>query len=434
MEKKSINIVPKNDVALLSRNPSNARIIAAANTMFLQTRVLSITLYIVAWIPLIASFTFQFISNLGQYTYVCSLISLFISVLTQVLSTSMNSHKERAVLVTQLYEANITSTTLARIEYDRESTNEANEYALRKGNRFNMSKFKSYYQVPLSLSNKYCYLYTQRIKVTEDRYLIGKNRIFMGTMMFLVGIGLSVLIVLLNTIFKSEDYDSVANILPLLVSLYPVLVPLITSFTESSASNKRAIKIAADIDNFFADHDKTSARLERFNYYIQALMYEYRVKLKPIPIIVKKLSSKKLRTVRIGCSERFVQATLDLEGNQNFGKMLNGSFNKVFFKTIESSDETGSKKASEAEVIDLILQKNSAAALKKELHIDNTKHKTSSKQVDNKKIDSKKTNTKTTEIKKSSTKKQVKTTKPKEQVNSNKKVVSKKDTTKKTKK
>lgn len=402
MENKSsnnnLNLTPHNDVALLSRNPSNARIIAAANTMLAQARTINVTLYIFAWIPLIASFIIPYFAD-AKYSYICSFISLFISILTQVLSTSMNSHKERAVLVTQLYEANITSTTLARIEYDRESTNEANEYALRKGNRFNMEKLKSYYQVPLSLPNKYCYLYTQRIKVSEDRYMLGKNRIFLAAMMFIIGIGISAVIVLLNTVFKPKDFSNFETILPLIISLYPVLVPVITSFTEAAASNKRAIKIAADIDNYFADHDKSMARLERFNYYIQALMYEYRVKLKPIPLIIKKLAARKLKVVRLGCTERFMQSTMELEGNKNVGKMLNGSYNKVYFTTVQNTNDN-SKKANEGELIDLVLQKKTAASIKKEFNINNSKKKNvpknsdkAKKELDQKKKDSSKKKT-----------------------------------------
>ncbi|HBD06431.1 MAG TPA: hypothetical protein DCY93_03360 [Firmicutes bacterium] len=342
---------PQNEVASLSRNPANARIIAAASTMLMQTRAINIALYLSAWVPLIASFFVD-----AKFSYVCSCISLLINILTQVLSTAMNAHKERAILVTQLYYANITSMTYSRIEYDRESTNEANEYASRKGNKFNMAKYRNYCSVPLSLPNKYCYLYLQRIRVAEDKYLLGKNRIFLAIMMFLVGIGITAMIIVMNTVVHADNFIA---IFAQVISLYPVVIPIITSFTEAAASSKRCVKIAADIDNYFAEHNKANDRFERFNYYIQSLMFEYLVKLRPIPLFLKKLSSRRLKTLRLGCSERFIQATIDYEGNKKLGKMINGSFNKVYFTPLDQDGQEYNPNSDyDPEYLDLVMQKN----------------------------------------------------------------------------
>lgn len=317
-----------NQVRIRSHLTQNARIAQAADRMMMEVRAINAALYLVAWLPALLVFVVP-----EKFQFVCSAVSLFLNVVTQVTDTAMYNHKERAIMVLQLYEANITNTIYARIEYDRESTNETYEYSLRKSKIKDTPKFFNYYVVPDSVEEKYAYLYTQRRVVAENRYLLGKWRIYLAIMMFTIAAIATGLIIFVSFTFEY----SLTSIIPQVVCFWPVLIPIVTKFNEAGASSKRCVKISADIDNFFADHDRSAVRLERFNYYIQSLMFEFRLKLGPIPYSFRYLFSHKLRIMQIGICERFLQAVYDLEGNTSLGKMKNAAFIEAEIKTVDAA-------------------------------------------------------------------------------------------------
>lgn len=319
----------QNQVAIREKLNQNASLAQASQLMLKEVRLINDTLYLITIIPLVLVFIVD-----SQYSYICSAVSLFLNILTAVLQTTMNNHKEKAILVLQLYEANITNTIYARIEYDRESTNEAYEYR-HKAKAERNARFHKMYIVPDNVEEKYAYLFTQRSVVAENRYLLQKYRILLATAMFLLAGGAIALITILNILHYQQTSD-ISQIIPQVVCFYPVVVPLITTFTEAAASIKRAVKISADIDNFFADHDKSNIRLERFNYYVQSLMFEFRLKLRPIPILYKRCFTRKLRSMQLRVCERFIQAIYDLEGLNTFGKMKNSAFIDAEIKTIDA--------------------------------------------------------------------------------------------------
>lgn len=319
----------QNQVAIREKLNQNASLAQASQLMLKEVRLINDTLYLITIIPLVLVFIVD-----SQYSYICSAVSLFLNILTAVLQTTMNNHKEKAILVLQLYEANITNTIYARIEYDRESTNEAYEYRHKAKAERNV-KYHKMYVVPDNVEEKYTYLFTQRSVVAENRYLLQKYRILLATAMFLLAGGAIALITILNILHYQQTSD-ISQIIPQVVCFYPVVVPLITTFTEAAASIKRAVKISADIDNFFADHDKSNIRLERFNYYIQSLMFEFRLKMRPIPILYKRCFTRKLRSMQLRVCERFIQAIYDLEGLNTFGKMKNSAFIDAEIKTTDA--------------------------------------------------------------------------------------------------
>ena len=279
-----------------------AKFYYTSQKMFFALKASRAFLYTVAIIPIILTL----IPSVSErYAFICSLVSFGLAILNEALSSFLNSYKKKAIMVYQLYETGITGSQFSKIEYDRETTNDLNELAIRKGIAQVRRQEKLYHvDVPDEISDDYSYLYLCRKSAATTNYLL--SRIFYIYFFSLIAIAACFVVAIF---FKSETIEY----LTLIITLYPVVGPIIKACGKCKECMKDCTKICADIDNYFADGDISLERLARMYYYIQSLEFEMMLNRPTIFNGYQKLFKKGTDTLQEGVTQRFLSAIVELK-------------------------------------------------------------------------------------------------------------------------
>lgn len=301
----------KNKAKERAQKEEFAKFYYASQKMFSDLKASRIVLYVIALIPVVLSFI-PAVS--GIYVFVSSLVSFGLSLLNEALTSFLTEYKKKAIMEHQLYETGITGTEFSKIEYDRETTNEVNELAIRKGLP-RMRNMDSYYDVniPDDIADEYSYLYLCRRSAATTKYLL--SRIFYIYMFFLILVAVGFVVAVF---FKSETIEY----LTLLITFYPVISPIIKASGSCKECMRNCTKICADIDNFFADGDDSFERLARMHYYAQYIEFEMMTNRPTIFNGYRALFKKGVADLEEGVTTRFKQAIVELKGKAMMHKGL----------------------------------------------------------------------------------------------------------------
>lgn len=293
-----------NKVSLRCQRESSAKFHYASQKMFNELKVLKVTLYLLAIVPVVLQLIPKFSEN-STLSFLYTLISFSLTVLTEVLSSFMTKHKKNAILEYQLYESEITGSTFSKIEYDRESTNALNELGIRKGLP-KARKHSTFYvtNVPEDISDDYSYLYLCRKNAATTNFLLG--RIFVFYMLFIV----LILIGFAGCMFIKKN---TSEYLKLIIGFYPLVLPLIKDSLACKEAQRGCVKICADIDNFFADGDDSIERLARFYYYVQNIEFEMMNDRPTMYSLFNKLFKRGINILQDGVTYRFKDAVDELK-------------------------------------------------------------------------------------------------------------------------
>lgn len=296
-----------NKVLLNENKERNIQIYRSSQKMATESKLAKIILYVVNFIPLILVLTQDlfgkdpYTSNLVKFS--SSAVSLILNILTELISNIIANHKEKSVLLAQLFETQITGRTLSKMEYDRETTNELYELAIRKGALKKEKKYTGAYDVPQEIDDKYAYLFINRYIAAENRFLLDKLQIIYGVVIAVVSI--LFIFFLANMNMTEAVYY--------FVCFWPVIIPVVRNFSKCSKNKKQCVKISADIDNFFAEGDDSAEKLYRFNAYIQSISFELRNNLVVIPTTLRLLLSFQIKVLDVGVTNRFIEAVYQFE-------------------------------------------------------------------------------------------------------------------------
>ena len=286
-----------------------AKFYYTSQTMFFCLKAARVFLYAVAVIPIILTLI-PSVSTV--YAFVCSLVSFGLSILNEALSSFLNGYKKKAIMEYQLYETGITGSHFSKIEYDRETTNDLNELAIRKGISQVRAQEKLYtVEVPDEISDDYSYLYLCRKSAATTNYLL--SRIFYIYFFALLGIAA---IFIVAMFFKQEMFAY----LTLIITFYPVVSPIIKACGKCKECMKDCVKICADIDNYFADGDISLERLARMYYYVQNLEFEMMLNRPVIFNVFKKLFKTGTQNLEEGVTARFEAAIVELKSKSMMQK------------------------------------------------------------------------------------------------------------------
>ena len=296
----------KNKVKERCQRVEIAKFYYTAQKMFTDLKVSRGILYVVAIIPVILAF----IPATAKAALVLSVISFGLSLLNDGLSSFLTGYKKKAIMAYQLYETGITGSDFAKIEYDRESTNDLNELAIRKGLPQMRGREKLHEpSVPDDISDDYSYLYLCRKSAATTNYLL--SRIFYIYFIFLIIIAAG--FALAFAIFASNGGEATVY-LTLLITSYPIVSPIIKACGKSKECMKDCIKMCADIDNFFADGDTSLERLARMYYYVQTLEFEMMTNRPAIYGLFTTIFKKGTDDLEEGVTFRFLEAIIELKG------------------------------------------------------------------------------------------------------------------------
>lgn len=292
----------KNRVKERCQKEEFAKFYYTSQKMFFTLKALRVVLYVLAVIPVILTF----IPSVSvTYVFICSIISFGLSILNEALTSFLNEYKEKAIMEFQLYETGITGSEFSKIEYDRETTNELNELAIRKGTAQMRSAEKLHtVDVPDDISDDYSYLYLCRKSAATTNYLL--SRIFYIYFFSLIAIAVCFVVAVF---FKNETIE----FLTLIITFYPVVSPIIKACGKCKECMKDCTKICADIDNFFADGDVSLERLARMHYYVQNLEFEMMTNRPVIYNLFKKIFQKGTDNLEEGVTIRFREAIVELK-------------------------------------------------------------------------------------------------------------------------
>ncbi|MCH5159576.1 MAG: hypothetical protein J1F66_01840 [Clostridiales bacterium] len=299
----------KNRVKERSRKEEFAKFYYASQKMFFDLKASRVLLYVIALVPIVLSFI-PAVSN--QYVFICSIISFGLSLLNESLTSFLNEYKKKAVMEYQLYETGIAGTEFSKIEYDRETTNEVNELAIRKGLPQMRGK-DAYYDVnvPEEIPDEYAYLYLCRRSAATTKFLL--SRIFYIYLFFLIMVAVGFVVAVF---FKSETIEY----LTLLITFYPVVSPIIKACGKCKECMRDCTKLCADIDNYFADGDVSLERLARMHYYVQYIEFEMLTNRPTIYTVFKKMFSRGVADLEEGVTIRFERAIVELKGKSMMQK------------------------------------------------------------------------------------------------------------------
>ena len=295
-----------NRVAANCKKESNAKFYYASQKMFLESKALKITSFIITIIPIILSLATKGGHNTA--VFVTTMISFAFAVTLELLSSFTTTHKERSVLLRQLYSAGITGSTFSKIEYDREQTNFLNELAIRKAEAV-ISTVKDFHveNVPKEIDDKYAYLYICRTNAASNNYLMSRMYAFyIASLVLIVGLFISFAFVKNNTF----------EFLQLIIQFYPLILPVIRNINSCHKATKYYIKISADIDNYFASKNKSSEKRARFISYIQGLEFEAMRENPEKYKIFEKMFSGGLKKLNRGVTNRFIDAVEVFDGKK----------------------------------------------------------------------------------------------------------------------
>ena len=277
--------------------------------MFFDLKASRVLLYIIALVPVVLSFI-PAVSS--QYVFICSVISFGLSLLNESLTSFLNEYKKKAVMEYQLYETGIAGTEFSKIEYDRETTNEVNELAIRKGLP-QMRNKDTYYDVNVTedIPDEYAYLYLCRRSAATTKFLL--SRIFYIYLFFLILVAVGFVVAVF---FKEHT----SEYLMLLITFYPVVSPIIKACGKCKECMRDCTKMCADIDNYFADGDISLERLARMHYYVQYIEFEMLTNRPTIYTVFKKIFHKGVEDLEEGVTIRFEKAIVELKGKSMMQK------------------------------------------------------------------------------------------------------------------
>ena len=286
-----------------------AKFYYTSQKMFFDLKASRVVLYLIALVPVVLSFIPSVDSN---YVFICSVVSFGLSLLNEALTSFLNEYKKKAIMEHQLHECGITGTEFSKIEYDRETTNEVNELAIRKGLP-KMRNLDTYYDVnvPDDISDDYTYLYLCRRQAATTKYLLSRIFYIYLTFLVLVAVGFIVAV-----FFKNETIE----FLTLIITFYPVISPIIKACGKCKECMRDCTKICADIDNFFADGDSSVGRLARMHYYVQNLEFEMMANRPTIYNGYKRLFKKGILDLEEGVTVRFKRAIVELKSKSMMQK------------------------------------------------------------------------------------------------------------------
>ena len=272
----------------------------ASDKLFSQAKYIKLFIFFLAIISVVISI----IPAIKAYSFIATIASFSITIISALISQFLSDIKESAILERQLYEAEITGSTLAKIEYDRETTNALHELAIRKGlPKVNKSKKNPYVDVPQSISDDYSYLYLIRLDAARNNFLL--SRFYY---VYLIILGLIIISLISLAIIETDT----TAYLQLIIGFYPLITPIIKNLSSCRKASKNNIKICADIDNFFADGDDSLERLARFYYYAQNLEFEMLVNRPVMYKIITKLFNHGVNVLSEGVTYRFENAIIEL--------------------------------------------------------------------------------------------------------------------------
>ena len=293
----------KNRVAERCQKEDCAKFYYCAQKMFKNLKASRVILYLVALVPVVLTFI---PAVTAKYVFICSIISFGLSLLNESLTSFLNEYKKKAIMEHQLFETGICGTEFSKIEYDRETTNELNELAIRKGLPQMRGREKYYtVNVPADISDEYSYIYLCRRTAATTKYLL--SRIFYVYFFFLIFIASCFVVAIF---FKQETIEY----LSLIITFYPLVSPIIKASGQCKECMKNCTKICADIDNYFADGDISLERLARMHYYVQNLEFEMMLCRPAIYSIFTRMFKKGIEDLEEGVTVRFKEAITELKG------------------------------------------------------------------------------------------------------------------------
>ncbi len=290
-----------NKVEERSQKENNLKFYRASKRMFFETKTIKLGTYILSFVPILMSFITAINEDI---VFIATMVSFGLTIFLEFASSFLNTHKEKAIMLNQLYETEITGVNFSKIEYDREMTNDLNELAIRKSESKLLAKDKHKVTVPQDIEDRYAYLYLVRQEAAKTNYLM--SRMF--------GIYIAALIVLI-ILFVSLSFvkEGSKEFLQLIVQFYPVTIPIIRNISACSKTRRKCAKISADIDNFFADGDDSIERLARFFYYIQNIEFETKMGAPAKYVVFPAIFKKGLGILEKGVTTRFIDAIAELK-------------------------------------------------------------------------------------------------------------------------
>ena len=291
----------RNKVKERSQKEEIAKFYYTAQKMFSELKVSRGILYVVAIIPVVLAF----IPATATAAFILSIISFLLSLLNEALSSFTSEYKKKAIMEYQLYETGITGSDFAKIEYDRETTNELNELAIRKGLPQMRVREKLYVPyVPEDMSDDYSYIYLCRKSAATTKYLL--SRVFYIYFVFLM-------LLAVGFVFAILAMSEPIEYMTLLITSYPLVSPIIKACGKCKECMKECTKMCADIDNFFADGDVSYERLARMYYYVQTLEFEMITVRPAIYGLYSMLFKKGTDDLEEGVTARFQSAIVELK-------------------------------------------------------------------------------------------------------------------------
>ena len=292
----------KNKVKERCQREEIAKFYYTAQMMFGELKVTRGILYVVAIIPVILAF----IPATATAAFILSIISFLLSLLNEAMSSFTSEYKKKAIMEYQLYETGITGSDFAKIEYDRETTNELNELAIRKGLPQMRGREKLYEPyVPEDISDDYSYIYLCRKSAATTKYLL--SRVFYIYFVFLI-------LLAVGFVFAIFAMSEPIEYMTLLITSYPLVSPIIKACGKCKECMKECTKMCADIDNFFADGDISYERLARMYYYVQTLEFEMITVRPAIYSLYSRMFKKGTKDLEEGVTSRFRSAIVELKG------------------------------------------------------------------------------------------------------------------------
>ena len=325
----------KNKVKERSQKVEIAKFYYTAQKMFFDLKTARGILFVIAIVPVILTFIPAVSANIA---FILAVISFWLSLLNETLSSFLNEYKRKAIMEFQLYETGITGSDFAKIEYDRETTNELNELAIRKGVPRIRGKENLYVPfVPDDISDDYSYIYLCRKSAATTKYLL--SRLFYIYFISIILIAVSFVFAIF---FKSETIEY----LTLLITFYPIVSPIIKACGKCKECMRNCTKICADIDNFFADGDTSVERLARMYYYVQNIEFEMMTNRPSIYSLYSKIFKKGTSVLEEGVTSRFLSAILELKSK---ALMQQGKLTVPKGKALITRDEIAPEKIAKIE-------------------------------------------------------------------------------------
>ena len=290
-----------NRVAERSLDDNKIKFLRASKRMFFEAKVIKVVTYLLSFVPILLSFISAVNSDI---VFIATMASFGLTIFLEFASSFLSTHKEKAIMLNQLYETEITGVNFSKIEYDREMTNDLNELAIRKSGLKILEKNKVKVNVPQEIEDKYSYLYLVRLEAAKTNYLMSR--------MFGMYIAALVAIIILFVGLSFVKSDS-KEFLQLIIQFYPITIPVIRNVSACAKTRKKCAKISADIDNFFADGDDSVERLARFFYYIQNIEFETKMGAPVKYVIFSKIFAHGLRVLERGVARRYIEAIAELK-------------------------------------------------------------------------------------------------------------------------